>query len=37
MILRGELDRGDVALLDVEQGRIAVDAVRRPRGVRASA
>ena len=37
MILKGELDRGDVALLDVEQGRIAVDAVRRPRGVRASA
>jgi ATP-dependent Clp protease ATP-binding subunit ClpC len=37
MILKGELDRGDVALLDVEKGRIAVDAVRRPRGVRASA
>jgi ATP-dependent Clp protease ATP-binding subunit ClpC len=37
MILKGELDRGDVALIEVEQGRIAVDAVRRPRGVRASA
>jgi ATP-dependent Clp protease ATP-binding subunit ClpC len=29
MILRGELDRGDVALIDVEDGRVAVDAVRR--------
>ena len=39
MILRGELDRGDVALIDVEDGRVAVDAVRhRARGAaRASA
>jgi ATP-dependent Clp protease ATP-binding subunit ClpC len=38
MILRGELDRGDVAMIDVEAGRVAVDAVRRPaRSVRASA
>ena len=29
MILKGELDRGDVALIDVEAGRVAVDAVRR--------
>jgi ATP-dependent Clp protease ATP-binding subunit ClpC len=29
MILRGELDRGDVALIDAEAGRVAVDAVRR--------
>jgi ATP-dependent Clp protease ATP-binding subunit ClpC len=36
MILKGELYRGDVALIDVEEGRVAVDAVRR-RGVRASA
>jgi ATP-dependent Clp protease ATP-binding subunit ClpC len=28
MILRGELDRGDVALLEVEDGRLVVDAVR---------
>jgi ATP-dependent Clp protease ATP-binding subunit ClpC len=28
MILRGELARGDVALVDVEDGRVAVDAVR---------
>jgi ATP-dependent Clp protease ATP-binding subunit ClpC len=37
MILKGQLDRGDVALVGVEDGRIAVDAVRRPRSVRASA
>ena len=37
MILRGEIDRGDVALIDVEDGRVAVDVVRRPGGVRASA
>jgi ATP-dependent Clp protease ATP-binding subunit ClpC len=29
MILRGELERGDVALIDVENGRVAVDAVRK--------
>ena len=29
MILRSELDRGDVAIVDVEAGRIAVDGVRR--------
>jgi|CZKU01.1.fsa_nt_gi ATP-dependent Clp protease ATP-binding subunit ClpC len=29
MILRGEIDRGDVALVDAEAGRVAVDAVRR--------
>ncbi len=36
MILEGKLVRGDVALVDVEEGRIVVDAVR-PRGVRATA
>jgi ATP-dependent Clp protease ATP-binding subunit ClpC len=36
MILKGELEQGDVALVDAEGGRIAVDAVR-PRGTRASA
>ena len=36
MILKGELDRGDVALIDVEAGRVAVDAVRRSRSARAS-
>jgi ATP-dependent Clp protease ATP-binding subunit ClpC len=36
MILRGELERGGVALVDAEGGRIAVDSVR-PRGARASA
>ncbi len=34
MILKGELDRGDVAMIDVEDGRVAVDAVRRSRGAR---
>ncbi len=29
MILRGEIERGDVAIVDVEAGRIAVDGVRR--------
>jgi ATP-dependent Clp protease ATP-binding subunit ClpC len=29
MILRGELERGDVALVDVEAGAVAIDAVRR--------
>jgi ATP-dependent Clp protease ATP-binding subunit ClpC len=28
MILRGELEPGDVALVDIEDGRVAVDAVR---------
>jgi ATP-dependent Clp protease ATP-binding subunit ClpC len=28
MILRGELERGSVALVDVEEGRISIDAVR---------
>jgi ATP-dependent Clp protease ATP-binding subunit ClpC len=38
MILRGELARGDVALVDVEEGRVVVDAVRpRERGARATA
>jgi ATP-dependent Clp protease ATP-binding subunit ClpC len=36
MILRGELERGDVALVDAEGGRIEVDAVR-PDGERATA
>jgi ATP-dependent Clp protease ATP-binding subunit ClpC len=36
MVLRGELEQGDVALVDVEDGRVIVDAVR-PRGTRASA
>jgi ATP-dependent Clp protease ATP-binding subunit ClpC len=36
MILKGELEQGDVALVDAEGGRIAVDVVR-PRGARASA
>ncbi|HEX8792596.1 MAG TPA: ATP-dependent Clp protease ATP-binding subunit [Polyangiaceae bacterium] len=35
MVLRGELDRGDVALVDVEDGRVVVDAVR-PRSTRAA-
>jgi ATP-dependent Clp protease ATP-binding subunit ClpC len=34
MVLRGELDRGDVALVEVEGGRVVVDAVR-PRSTRA--
>jgi ATP-dependent Clp protease ATP-binding subunit ClpC len=29
MILRGELERGDVALVDVEAGNVVIDAVRR--------
>jgi ATP-dependent Clp protease ATP-binding subunit ClpC len=36
MVLRGELERGDVALVEVEGGRVVVDAVH-PRGTRASA
>jgi ATP-dependent Clp protease ATP-binding subunit ClpC len=36
MILEGKLVRGDVALVDVEDGRVMVDAVR-PRGARATA
>ena len=36
MVLRGELQRGDVATVDVEDGRIVVDAVR-PHGKRATA
>jgi ATP-dependent Clp protease ATP-binding subunit ClpC len=28
MILRGELARGDVAMVDVEDGKIAIDVVR---------
>jgi ATP-dependent Clp protease ATP-binding subunit ClpC len=36
MVLRGELQRGDVATVDVEDGRIVVDAVRPP-GTRATA
>jgi ATP-dependent Clp protease ATP-binding subunit ClpC len=36
MILKGELQRGDVALVDAEEGRVVVDAVR-PRGTRATA
>jgi ATP-dependent Clp protease ATP-binding subunit ClpC len=36
MLLRGELASGDVALIDVEDGQIVVDAVR-PAGARASA
>jgi ATP-dependent Clp protease ATP-binding subunit ClpC len=35
MILRGELERGDVATVDAEGGQIVVDAVR-PRGERAA-
>jgi ATP-dependent Clp protease ATP-binding subunit ClpC len=35
MVLRGELERGDVALVDVESGRVVVDAVR-PRSARAA-
>ena len=31
MILKGELDCGDVAMVDVEEGGVAVDAVRRQR------
>jgi ATP-dependent Clp protease ATP-binding subunit ClpC len=30
MLLRGELTRGDVALVDTEDGKIAIDVVRRP-------
>jgi ATP-dependent Clp protease ATP-binding subunit ClpC len=39
MLLKGELDRGDTALIDVEGGRISVDAVRpqTARGTRVSA
>jgi ATP-dependent Clp protease ATP-binding subunit ClpC len=38
MILRGELERGDVALVDVEDGRVVVDTVRpRESGARATA
>jgi ATP-dependent Clp protease ATP-binding subunit ClpC len=37
MILKGELDRGDVALIDAEAGRVAVDAVRRSRSTRRDA
>jgi ATP-dependent Clp protease ATP-binding subunit ClpC len=29
MILKGELDRGDVAMIDVEAGKVALDAVRK--------
>jgi ATP-dependent Clp protease ATP-binding subunit ClpC len=36
MVLRGELEQGDVALVEVEGGRVVVDAVHR-RGTRASA
>jgi ATP-dependent Clp protease ATP-binding subunit ClpC len=36
MMLRGELERGDVALVDVEDGAIGVDSVR-PSGRRATA
>ncbi len=37
MILRGELERGDVAMIDAEGGRIGVDSVRpRAREPRAS-
>ncbi|MGO9838412.1 MAG: AAA family ATPase [Polyangiaceae bacterium] len=36
MLLKGELAPGDVALVDVENGQIVVDAVR-PRGARATA
>jgi ATP-dependent Clp protease ATP-binding subunit ClpC len=36
MVLRGELEQGDVALVEVEDGRVVVDAVR-PRGTRATA
>jgi ATP-dependent Clp protease ATP-binding subunit ClpC len=36
MVLRGELEHGDVAMVEVEGGRVVVDAVR-PRGTRASA
>jgi ATP-dependent Clp protease ATP-binding subunit ClpC len=36
MLLKGEINEGDVALVDVAEGRISVDAVR-PRGTRASA
>jgi ATP-dependent Clp protease ATP-binding subunit ClpC len=35
MILKGELSRGDVAMVDVENGSVVVDAVR-PRGSRAA-
>jgi ATP-dependent Clp protease ATP-binding subunit ClpC len=35
MILRGDIDRGDVALLEIEDGRLVVDAVR-PRKVAGS-
>ncbi len=36
MILKGELERGDVATVDAEGGHVQVDAVR-PRGARATA
>jgi ATP-dependent Clp protease ATP-binding subunit ClpC len=36
MILRGEIDRGDVALVDAEGGRVAVDAVRRRKSTTAA-
>ncbi len=36
MVLRGELQPGDVAMVEVEAGRVIVDAVR-PRGTRATA
>ena len=36
MILRGELERGDVALVDAEEGRVVVDSVR-PGSKRATA
>jgi ATP-dependent Clp protease ATP-binding subunit ClpC len=36
MLLKGEINEGDVALVDVAEGRISVDAVR-PRGTRAIA
>jgi len=37
MILKGELRQGDVALVDVEDGRVVVDAVRPRGGARATA
>jgi ATP-dependent Clp protease ATP-binding subunit ClpC len=36
MILRGEIERGDVALVDAEAGHVAIDAVRRRKGTNAS-
>jgi ATP-dependent Clp protease ATP-binding subunit ClpC len=35
MVLRGELEQGDVALVEIEGGRVVVDVVRR-RGTRAT-